>query len=142
MKEHKISKSGEFDIQDLYQDIHYSIIKNNDLNTFSTQEEFQQLADVIFKIPEDFKAHNIVQKTYKARYQSIVNGKNIDWATAEALAFGTLIQNGFGVRLTGEDVGRGTFSHRHIVLTDQDTNKYYSTFEKLEPNKNQKLFTV
>lgn len=51
--------------------------------------------------------------------QSIVDGEGVDWGTAEALAFGTLLLEGNHVRLTGQDVERGTFSHRHAVLHDQ-----------------------
>ena len=52
-----------------------------------------------------------------------MDGEKIGWATAEAMAFASLIKDGFAVRLTGEDVERGTFSHRHIKLTDQKTNE-------------------
>lgn len=54
-----------------------------------------------------------------AHEQSIVEGQGVDWGTAEALAFGTLLLEGNHVRLTGQDVERGTFSHRHAVLHDQ-----------------------
>lgn len=52
-------------------------------------------------------------------------GKRIEWATAEALAFGSLMYQGYNVRLSGEDVGRGTFSHRHVMLIDQENNEMY-----------------
>ena len=55
-----------------------------------------------------------------------LTGKGFDWATAEQLAFGTLLEEGFPVRLSGQDSGRGTFSQRHSVLRDQDDNSYYT----------------
>lgn len=55
----------------------------------------------------------------------IEEGANIDWGTAEALAFGTLMREGFIIRLSGQDSERGTFSHRHSVLHDQDTSEKY-----------------
>lgn len=74
--------------------------------------------------PADFKIHSHLQKTYiKSRLSKISQRSNIDWATAEALAFGSLLYEGYNVRISGQDVGRGTFSHRHIMLVDQDTNK-------------------
>eukprot|EP00904_Undaria_pinnatifida_P004984 jgi/Undpi1/1615/HiC_scaffold_11.g05005.m1 len=63
--------------------------------------------------------------------QSIVDGEGIDWGTAEALAFGTLLLEGNHVRLTGQDVERGTFSHRHAVLHDQETNETHTPLNHL-----------
>lgn len=56
-------------------------------------------------------------------HQSIEDGEGVDWGTAEALAFGTLLLEGNHVRLTGQDVERGTFSHRHAVLHDQASTR-------------------
>lgn len=62
----------------------------------------------------------------KARGEMFSSGEAFDWATAEALAFGSLVTEGFGVRLSGQDSGRGTFSQRHAVWIDQrDERKYY-----------------
>lgn len=55
----------------------------------------------------------------KARLKRIESGTQIDWSTAEAMAFGSLLYQGYNVRLSGQDVGRGTFSHRHAMLVDQ-----------------------
>ena len=59
-------------------------------------------------------------------------GKNFDWSTAEHLAFATLLNEGYGVRLTGQDVGRGTFSHRHAVVYDQKTDRSYCSLQHLK----------
>ncbi|MDC0058201.1 2-oxoglutarate dehydrogenase E1 component, partial [Pelagibacteraceae bacterium] len=93
--------------------------------TSSTEDDIKLLAKEIHTIPEDFTPHKRIQKIYNDRQESIMNGKNIDWATAEALAFATLLKDGYGVRLSGQDVGRGTFSHRHAVLYDQENEKRF-----------------
>jgi 2-oxoglutarate dehydrogenase E1 component len=59
------------------------------------------------------------------RKKAIESGENIDFALAEALAFGTLLQEGFNIRFSGQDVERGTFSHRHAVIVDQKTEEKY-----------------
>ena len=70
-------------------------------------------------IPQNVNLHKTIKKIFDARYQSIKQQKNIDWGTAETLAFGSLLDEGFPVRLVGQDSGRGTFSQRHSVLRDQ-----------------------
>ncbi|XP_075976075.1 putative 2-oxoadipate dehydrogenase complex component E1 homolog [Anticarsia gemmatalis] len=73
-------------------------------------------------VPEDFNVHPHLAKIHvKNRLNKLSSGAEIDWATAEALAFGSLLMEGRNVRLSGEDVGRGTFSHRHVMLVDQKT---------------------
>ncbi|KAK9892284.1 hypothetical protein WA026_019091 [Henosepilachna vigintioctopunctata] len=84
------------------------------------------------KYPDDFKIHPTLQKTYvKSRLAKISQGLGIDWATAETLAFGSLMYEGYNVRISGQDVGRGTFSHRHVMLVDQDTNEIYIPLNNL-----------
>ena len=77
-------------------------------------------------LPKDNTYHKLIIKEYKQRMKSIETGTKIDWATAEALAFANLLTNGYNVRLVGEDVERGTFSHRHAVVVDQETNQKYT----------------
>uniref|UniRef100_A0A182N116 Transketolase-like pyrimidine-binding domain-containing protein n=1 Tax=Anopheles dirus TaxID=7168 RepID=A0A182N116_9DIPT len=77
-------------------------------------------------LPAGFNVHPHLQKTHiDARLKRLADGQRIDWATAEALAVGSLLCQGFHVRLSGEDVGRGTFSQRHAMLVDQQTNELY-----------------
>lgn len=80
--------------------------------------------------PKDFKVHKTVTRILEARNTAFAEG-TIDWATAEALAFGSLIQEGYNIRLTGQDVQRGTFSQRHTVLHDQETGKKYIPLSNL-----------
>ncbi|MDC0453523.1 2-oxoglutarate dehydrogenase E1 component, partial [Alphaproteobacteria bacterium] len=93
--------------------------------TSSNEEDIKLIAKEIHSIPENFTTHKRIKKIYNDRYQSIVNEQNIDWATAEALAFASLLADGYGVRLSGQDVGRGTFSHRHAVLYDQENEERF-----------------
>ena len=90
--------------------------------------EKKKLIDVgkkISIIPEGFNVHKTLKKIFQLRMNVIENGKNIDWSTAESLAFGTLLTEGFSVRLSGQDSGRGTFSQRHAVLRNQDNHQRY-----------------
>ncbi|KAI8577536.1 hypothetical protein K450DRAFT_282476 [Umbelopsis ramanniana AG] len=73
---------------------------------------------------DQISVHPRVDKYHiQARLKKLKSGKGIDWATAESLAFGTLLAEGYNVRISGQDVGRGTFSQRHAMLVDQDTEK-------------------
>ncbi|KAG7444529.1 2-oxoglutarate dehydrogenase, E1 component [Guyanagaster necrorhizus] len=71
------------------------------------------------QVPEGFEIHHKLQRHIKSRLTSLANGKGLDWATAEALAFGSLLLEGYDVRISGQDVGRGTFSQRHAMLVNQ-----------------------
>ncbi len=83
------------------------------------------IAKKIHEIPADFNAHRRIKKIYGDRLTSVINGKGIDWATSESLALATLLDEGYGVRISGQDVGRGTFSHRHGVLYDQENENRF-----------------
>ncbi|KAK7041441.1 hypothetical protein VNI00_009307 [Paramarasmius palmivorus] len=76
-------------------------------------------------VPEGFEIHPKLLRHVKNRLQSIESGKGLDWATAEAMAFGTLLSDGVDVRISGQDVGRGTFSQRHAMLVDQKTESVF-----------------
>lgn len=73
----------------------------------------------ICEVPAGFNIHPQLKKIFQARAQSIETGEHIDMATAEALAFSTLLTEGYNIRISGQDVERGTFSQRHAVLNDQ-----------------------
>jgi len=83
------------------------------------------VAKKIHEIPADFNAHRRIKKIYGDRLTSVLNRKGIDWATSESLALATLLDEGYGVRISGQDVGRGTFSHRHGVLYDQENENRF-----------------
>jgi 2-oxoglutarate dehydrogenase E1 component len=77
-------------------------------------------------VPEDFQLHRQMVKIFKSRVEMAENGTGIDWGLAEALAFGSLLVEGNHVRITGQDVQRGTFSHRHAVVKDQKNEEDYT----------------
>jgi 2-oxoglutarate dehydrogenase E1 component len=85
----------------------------------------------ITKVPDGFRVHRTIQRFLENRAKAIDNGVGIDWATGEALAFCTLMQEGHHVRLSGQDSERGTFSQRHSVLIDQEDESRYTPFNHL-----------
>ncbi len=105
--------------------------KLNDLSEYYTDsgispDELKKLGvHINSNIPSSFNLNNKVRKILDGRIDSINSGSNIDWATAESLAFASLLKEGIGVRLSGQDSGRGTFSHRHSRLVDQVTEEEF-----------------
>ncbi|HEU4475982.1 MAG TPA: 2-oxoglutarate dehydrogenase E1 component [Methyloceanibacter sp.] len=91
-------------------------------------------------IPKSFTPHKTIVRILANRRKMIDEGKGIDWATAEALAFGTLLVEGYPVRLSGQDSERGTFSQRHAVLMDQVNEKKYTPLKHV--SKDQARFEV
>jgi 2-oxoglutarate dehydrogenase E1 component len=94
----------------------------------------------ITSFPKSFTPHKTIVRILGNRRKMIDEGKGIDWATAEALAFGTLVVEGYRVRLSGQDSERGTFSHRHAVLMDQVNEKKYTPLKHI--SKEQAPFEV
>jgi 2-oxoglutarate dehydrogenase E1 component len=89
------------------------------------EDDAQEVGRVITTVPEGLTVHKTLQRVVDGRRQMFETGDGFDWATAEALAFGTLVREGYQVRLSGQDSGRGTFSQRHSVWVDQkDGHKY------------------
>jgi 2-oxoglutarate dehydrogenase E1 component len=83
------------------------------------------------RVPKGFNVHKTIQRFLDTRRKMIETGQGVDWATAEALAFGTLCDEGYRVRLSGQDVERGTFSQRHCVLIDQETEQRYTPLKNI-----------
>jgi len=89
-------------------------------------------------VPSDFTLHRTLIRQNEAKRQMFASGENIDWATAEALAWGSLLWEGIPVRLSGQDSERGTFSQRHSVWTDQKTEQRYKPLNHLATEKDRK----
>jgi 2-oxoglutarate dehydrogenase E1 component len=89
------------------------------------------LATKLCSWPADFPINSKIKKLLEARKESIEKNEPVDWATAETLAFATLLEEGFQVRITGQDAGRGTFSHRHSVLHSQKSYETYIPLNNL-----------
>ena len=97
----------------------------------------REVGQKITIIPENFNAHKTLQRVVKNRRKMVDTGQGIDWAMAEQLAFGTLLVDGFRVRLSGQDCERGTFSQRHSVFNDQVTEETYTPLNTLSQNQAQ-----
>jgi 2-oxoglutarate dehydrogenase E1 component len=91
----------------------------------------REIGERITAIPQGFRVHRTIGRFLENRRKAIATGKGIDWATAEALAFCSLLREGHPVRLSGQDTERGTFSQRHSVLVDQDNEDRYIPFNSL-----------
>ncbi len=94
---------------------------NNHVDTRVKQELLEYLAHRLSVFPEHFTVNPKVDKLLQARTEAVLQSQPIDWGLAELLAYGALVCEGFPVRLSGQDVERGTFSHRHSILVDFDT---------------------
>jgi len=103
-------------------------------------EMLKEVGRKLTTIPKSFTPHKTVARIIVGRRKMIEDGTGIDWATAESLAFGTLLTEGFRVRLSGQDSERGTFSQRHSVLMDQENEKKYTPLKHI--SKTQAEFEV
>lgn len=92
----------------------------------------KEIGKKLVEIPADFHVHKTIQRFLNNRAKIFETGEGVDWATAEALAFGSLCLEGAPVRLSGEDVERGTFSQRHSVLYDQENEARYIPLNNLQ----------
>jgi 2-oxoglutarate dehydrogenase E1 component len=88
--------------------------------------DLQRLGEMLTTVPEGFKLHPSVERVVQARRDMAHGKKMLDWGMAENLAYASLLVAGYGVRLSGQDCGRGTFAHRHAVLHDQNREKWDS----------------
>lgn len=88
-------------------------------------DTLREVGAALCRVPADFAVNPKIARQLEAKKQAIETGEGLDWATGEALAFGTLLLEGHRVRLSGEDVQRGTFSHRHAYLIDQGSQAEY-----------------
>ena len=108
----------------------------DDARRGQTAVALDQLKEIGLKLtdyPAEFKLHRTIQRFLDNRRKAIETGEGIDWATAEALAFGSLLLEGHRVRLSGQDCERGTFSQRHSVLTDQENEARFKPLNHIRP---------
>mgnify|MGYP001791182332 CR=1 FL=1 len=102
--------------------------------TAVSKEVIQKVGEALTRLPEGFKALKQIQKLIEDRKRGFFEEEKLDWASAELLAYGSLLLEEKMVRLTGQDVRRGTFSHRQSVLRDAETNEAYFSLNHIEPN--------
>jgi len=95
------------------------------------EETLRKLARRLNRVPEGFNAHPKIKQLLKKRLSAVEEGRGIDWANAEALAFASLLAEGVPVRLSGQDVARGTFSQRHSMLVDRKSGDHHIPLNSL-----------
>jgi 2-oxoglutarate dehydrogenase E1 component len=95
--------------------------------------ELKEIGEAITRVPPEHRVHRTIARLLDQKRKAIAEGGPIDWATAEALAFGSLLVEGYAVRLSGQDSSRGTFSQRHSVLVDQETEARYIPLNNIRP---------
>lgn len=97
-----------------------------------SEEVLQTIGKALVKLPEGFKPLKQIDKLLKDRQAMLTDTRQVNWGTAELLAYGSILLDGKPVRLSGQDVQRGTFSHRHAVLHDAETNQTYSSLDFIQ----------
>lgn len=100
--------------------------------TAISEADFKKIFDALMAWPEDFKPLKKVEKIIQDKIKLFTEEGKIDWATGELMAYGSLLLEGHDVRMSGQDVRRGTFSHRHAVLRDEVSDKAYSRLSRIE----------
>ncbi|WP_026897833.1 2-oxoglutarate dehydrogenase E1 component [Daejeonella oryzae] len=103
-------------------------------DTVVSKSDFLEIANKITSLPSDKKFFRKIEKLFEDRKRMVEN-ETFDWAMGELMAYGTLLEEGFRVRVSGQDVERGTFSHRHAVLTLEDSEEEYVPLAQLEGGK-------
>jgi len=101
------------------------------VHTAVEADKLRAINEALLKTPEGFNVHRKLRRPLARRTEALEHG-GIDFGQAEALAFGTLLTEGVHIRLTGQDTERGTFSHRHLVLHDENTGLRYTPMQNLE----------
>lgn len=109
-------------------------------DTAISQEQFDKVFNAIMAIPEGFKPLKKVEKLLAEKQKLFQEQQLLDWASGELMAYGSLLNEGTDVRLSGQDVKRGTFSHRHAVLRSEEDDKEYSRLSNINPE--QGLFRI
>ncbi len=103
-----------------------------DVDTTVSADKIKQFSDSVTSIPDDFKLHFSVNKIFENRKKMAAGEIPLDWGCAETLAYASLVSDNFHVRLSGQDVGRGTFFHRHAVVVNQNNGETYVPLRNVE----------
>ena len=127
------------DFYEVWQDYH-GHFSFDPIDTGVSAPILKELSEKLNSPPENFPIHDKLTRLLERRAEAVKHGEGIDWANAEALAFGSLVTEGLPVRLSGQDSGRGTFSQRHSVLVHFETEERYVPLNHL--SKGQAPYTV
>lgn len=111
------------------------------VDTTISKTELQKLSKQLNILPDGFELHPVVQRLLSERDKMTAGEIPMNWGYAETMAYASLLQEGYGVRLSGQDCGRGTFAHRHAVLHDVETGETFVPLEQISTTPN-KSFTV
>ncbi len=103
-------------------------------DTAITKEDFEHVGNVLTTVPDGFDINRKLKRILDTKKKMVEAGENIDWALAESISFGTLLEDGYAVRVSGQDVGRGTFSQRHAIWYDQSTEEQYIPLKHVSDN--------
>lgn len=117
-------------------DISEAFVKTD---TTLPEEQIRKFIRQINKVPDDFRPYRKIDKIFQERIQMLENGL-LDWGMAEQLAYASLVNEGFAVRISGQDVERGTFSHRHAVIKSAESNIEFIPLQHI--NENQATFNI
>ncbi|WP_265564301.1 2-oxoglutarate dehydrogenase E1 component [Sphingomicrobium arenosum] len=109
-----------------------SVSGRRNTDTAIDADAYDKLTEVLTHVPAELDVHKTLTRILKAKHKALESGEGIDWATGEALAFGSLLLDGYGIRLSGQDSGRGTFSQRHAVWVDQKTGEKFIPLREME----------
>jgi 2-oxoglutarate dehydrogenase E1 component len=110
-----------------------AITERRNVATGVSEKVAREVGEILTTVPADLNVHKTLARIVEARRAMFESGEGFDWATAEALAFGTLLREGHPVRLSGQDSGRGTFSQRHAVWVDQKDGRKYIPLTRIGP---------
>jgi 2-oxoglutarate dehydrogenase E1 component len=105
--------------------------------TAISEDDFRKIFDAMMKWPDHFTPLRKVEKILQDKVKLFTQEQKLDWASGELLAYGSLLLDGRDVRMSGQDVRRGTFSHRHAVLRDENTDESYNRLSRIEGAKGQ-----
>jgi 2-oxoglutarate dehydrogenase E1 component len=105
-------------------------------------ELLREVGEALARVPKNIEVNRKIVRQLEAKREAIATGEGIDWATGEALAFGTLLVEGTAVRLSGQDCCRGTFSQRHAVLVDQKDERRYTPVNHIRKDQDKKLEVI
>ena len=135
----KVKQKAEIPYKPLTLDLGWAELRTSTPEDFDqspetgvSQEIIDTVGNALVTIPDGFKPLKQIDKLLKDRKAMLTDTKLVNWGTAELLAYGSLLLEGRPVRLSGQDVQRGTFSHRHAVLHDAETNETYSSLDHLK----------
>lgn len=109
------------------------------LNTGVAKKQLVSLSKKLQELPDGFKLHPAVSKIYQNRAEMAADKLEMDWGFAETMAYATLVDEGYHVRLSGQDCGRGTFFHRHAVLFNQKNNEAHIPLRHIKPDQGRYL---